>query len=387
MQNALQIGSFYRGSLHPVEQLFELCGSNAIQIIGTLNPTNPSPSFDHNHLQLQTDPGSNVPKLLCAETCDLSAEIILFQRPSPYRMEYVSLTPIPLVLGDKPKLSSSKSSTDAFADYIDEDTGATKAHLMEKLKLHTVVERPASQKERLLPTVLAQINCASEIAELINGNSFVLQGRQKRSLSVGEQVVQSATTLRNHLLRVSWHIATTWLWPFVVRVLILALVSHRILAEVILRILEWRPPFELKALKDISATAQQLDIRLQQFCYWPVQYLTLRKRKNSWESITDRHPDYFRFYNSLWLVANDVIIGIAVGSYIIDNAEWVASQINVVLDEWAIQGLVNMMQWLVEYPAGLKLNNELAKFLGWLVLLIIDYWKSRFSLLVATNGY
>ena len=80
------------------------------------------------------------------------------------------------------------------------------------------------------------------------------------------------------------------------------------------------------ALKDISATAQQIDIRLQQFCYWPIQYLTLRKRKASWGSITNSHPEYIRFYNSLWLVANDVIMGIALGSFIIENSSLVAAQ-------------------------------------------------------------
>ena len=74
----------------------------------------------------------------------------------------------------------------------------------------------------------------------------------------------------------------------------------------------------------LTDIAQQFDIRLQQFCYWPIQYTTLRKRRNDWESVTTSHPDYIRFYNSLWLVANDVIIGIALGSYIIENANHVA---------------------------------------------------------------
>lgn len=136
-------------------------------------------------------------------------------------------------------------------------------------------------------------------------------------------------------------------------------------------------PLDSLALKDVSATAQQVDIRLQQFCYWPIQYLTLRKRKDEWESITDRHPEYIRFYNSLWLVANDVIIGIAIGSYIIDNAEWVAFHINIILSEWTVDGLRNMIIWLTDAPAGFKLNNELAVFLGALFVRVIDYWKGH----------
>jgi len=79
------------------------------------------------------------------------------------------------------------------------------------------------------------------------------------------------------------------------------------------------------------ATAQQFDIRLQQFCYWPLQYITVRRRKDDWGGATNSHPDYIRFYNSLWLVANDIIIGIALGSYIIENANVVAQSIDYYL--------------------------------------------------------
>ena len=85
----------------------------------------------------------------------------------------------------------------------------------------------------------------------------------------------------------------------------------------------------------------------------------------------------FRFFNSLWLVANDVIIGIALGSYIIDNAPWVAWQINEVLNGWTVDGLRDMILWLMDWPAGLKLNTELAQFLGDLFLWVIDVWKGE----------
>jgi phosphatidylinositol glycan class Q protein len=153
-------------------------------------------------------------------------------------------------------------------------------------------------------------------------------------------------------------------------------VGHRSVAEIVLQVLEWRARPDAAALKDISATAQQVDIRLQQFCYWPIQYVKLRQRKDNWESVTTSHPDYIRFYNSLWLVANDVIIGIALGSYIIDNANWVASQINTVLTGWTVEGLQRTISWLMDWPAGLKLNNELAAFLGDLFLWVIENWAA-----------
>jgi phosphatidylinositol glycan class Q protein len=153
--------------------------------------------------------------------------------------------------------------------------------------------------------------------------------------------------------------------------------SHRLAAEMLLRVLEWRARPRHAALKDISATAQQVEIRLQQFCYWPMQYVTLRLSKNDWESVTTSHPDYIRFYNSLWLVANDVIIGIALGSYIIENANWVAEEISELLSRYTVDALQSSISWLMGWPAGLKLNTELAEFLGDLFLWVIDYWSSR----------
>ena len=294
-------------------------------------------------------------------------------------MQYLSLSPIPLSLGeDSPSTDNGYylSGIESFDVTVERDR---KARLIKKLRLHTVVSHRSTQKELLLPTILNQINASSELAQLITKNVHLLGTRPKRSLSVGERMVESATTLWGYLLAAVWYFMTVWVYPLLTRGLVIGLVGHRIVAELILRVLEWRPHSESAALKDVSATAQQVDIRLQQFCYWPIQYLTVTKRKNDWKSITDKHPDYIRFYNSLWLVANDVIIGIALGSYIIDNAGWVADQINQVLSGWTVEGLRDMILWLMNWPAGLKLNNELAIFLGDLFLWVIYHWRGKFS--------
>lgn len=300
-------------------------------------------------------------------------------------MQYMSLSPISLVLGDKNTGSDGAPLKPGNNGMDDETESTVKGRLVKKLQLHTVIRHTPSQKEIMLPTILAQINCSSELVKLLVKNSYLLGTRQKRSLSVSEKIVESATTIKDYIMDVAWYVITVWVWPLLTRAFVIALIFHRTIAEVILRVLEWRPRPDRAALKDISATAQQVDIRLQQFCYWPMQYLTLRKRKDDWESVTDRHPDYIRFFNSLWLVANDVIIGIALGSYIIDNAAWVAWQINTVLMGWTVEGLRDMILWLMDWPAGLKLNTELAIFLGDLFLWVIDLWKGNSAPLLLSS--
>ena len=375
VEGALQVGTLYRDSPHPIRRLFHLCGYPSMHVLGTVNPSQPSEVFDPEYLQVYTHPSSVFPSILCPPESNLNVQIIVFDRPSPHDMQYLSLTPIPLVLGDKPLGSHSAPGLSEIVDSDDERRKSERAKLLLKLRLHTVVRHPPSRKEILLPTILAQINCSAELSRLIAKNAYMIRPRLKRSLSVGEKVVESATTLRDLFLSFAWQVLSEQIFPLVIRAFIFGLICHRFIAEVVLRVLEWRPSPDSAALKDISATAQQVDIRLQQFCYWPIQYLTLQKRRDDWESITDRHPDYIRFFNSLWLVANDVIIGIALGSYIIDNASWVAWQINAILNDWTMDGLRDMISWLMDWPAGLKLNTELAVFLGDLFLWVIDCWR------------
>ncbi len=363
-----------------MRQIYDLCGNSSLHVLGTVNPTVPTGSFDPNHLLAYTEAPSPFPSVFCPRTCNVSVQIIIFDRPSPRQMQYMSLSPISLVLGDKAlRTAAGAPQKPGNSGAEDEIESTNRARLVKKLQLHTVIRHSPSQKEVMLPTVLAQINCSSEMATLLARNTYLLRTRPKRSLSVSEKVVESATTIRDYIIDVVWNVVTVWVWPLLTRSFVMALIFHRTIAEVILRVLEWRPRPDRAALKDISATAQQVDIRLQQFCYWPMQYLTLRKRKDDWESVTDRHPDYIRFFNSLWLVANDVIIGIALGSYIIDNAAWVAWQINTVLMGWTVEGLREMISWLTDWPAGLKLNTELAVFLGDLFLWVIDLWKGKSS--------
>ncbi|KAF3908706.1 hypothetical protein AA313_de0210068 [Arthrobotrys entomopaga] len=136
-------------------------------------------------------------------------------------------------------------------------------------------------------------------------------------------------------------------------------------------------PFPLFA--SLTGIAQQLDIRLQQLCYWPTQYGKLRKRKGDLESTNSVHPDYIRFYNSLWLVANDVIIGIALGTFLIENSAGVAGWLDALLRTYTIDGFRGTISWLSGKPAGLKVNEELAVFLGDLFLWVVDYWAGSMA--------
>lgn len=352
-----------------------------MHVLGSINPADVPSAFNPSHLYVTTDQQSRFPRIYCPPETKLSIQVIMFERPHPARMQYMSLKPIPLALGDKePTTATGDGGEYANLDEVERETQVQSAKLVEKLKLHTVVKHIPSPKEQSLQSIVNQINCSCELDLLLTKNVGLIGTRPKRSLSVGERVVESATTVWDLLVLAVMYVFTEWIYPVITKGFVAGLICHRVVAEVVLQILEWRAHPDAAALKDVSATAQQVDIRLQQFCYWPLQYLTLRRRKDDWDSVTKSHPDYIRFYNSLWLVANDVIIGIAIGSYIIDNADSVASEINFILTRWTVEGLQNTITWLMDWPAGLKLNNELAAFLGDLFLWVIEHWASKFKI-------
>ncbi|EEA27725.1 pig-Q [Talaromyces marneffei ATCC 18224] len=371
VDNALRTGVLFRNCPHPIAQLFVLCGKSAMHVLGSTNPIESPTTFDAGHLSVTTNTSYKIPRVFCPPQTNISVQVIMFNRPHPTRMQYMSLEPISLALADK-QSNHGKDLSSAPIDAEEEEEKVRSKKLIEKLKWHTVVRHVPSQKEVALPIILNQVNCAFEVAQLIEKNSRLIGTRAKRSMSVSERVVESATTIWDFFVDVFWQ----WIWPVLTSCFVFGLVCHRAVAELVLRMLEWRARPDAAALKDISATAQQVDIRLQQFCYWPIQYVKLRQRKDNWESVTTSHPDYIRFYNSLWLVANDVIIGIALGSYIIDNAQWVASQIDYLITDWTVEGLQRTISWLMGWPAGLKLNNELAAFLGDLFLWVIEHWAA-----------
>lgn len=344
--------------------------------ISNFSPDTADPSW----VCATTGPTTRVPRITCAKAS--SVQLILYDRPRPKGMQYISLNPIALALGDKGSTSeedSAPNEDESVEAQHERKTKEIRRKLVEKLKQHTIIKRIPSARDKALSKIVNQVNWSWELEQALQQNVGRLGPRPKRGLSVSERVVESATTMRNFVIVQLWTLFSTYVFPIIRKAFVLVLLVHRMMAEMLLTLLEFRAKPGYAALKDISATAQQIEIRLQQFCYWPMQYVTLRQRKTTWASVTNSHPDYIRFYNSLWLVANDVIIGIAVGSYIIEHADWVAAQIGDLLRTYTVEALQTSISWLMGWPAGLKLNTELAAFLGDLFLWVIDYWSSEYS--------
>ncbi len=390
VESALRMGSLFRSSPYPVAGIFQVCDRSNMHVLGVLNYSDVSTSLEAGRICAFTSPEWKRPQIYCPNNAGISIQMVMFDPPSPARLQYMSLQPMSLSLGND--LQSRFTRMPDQMDEIEEEEEQErrrKEQLVSKLRFHTVMRHQPDRLEVALPVVLRQINCVQQVADLLQKNSLLVGPRRKRTMSVSERVVESAQSLYTFAAWSIWTLFMSYAYPFVIYLFKLAILGHRLVAEGSLQILEWPLPIQSihlpdgpihgtgpLALKDVSAACQQVHLRLEQFSYYPTQYSILRRRCNTWSSISINNSDYIRFYNSLWLVANDVIIGIALGSFINDNAQASSQFLGNVLNEYTIDGLKRMIRWLMSYPGGLKLNTELAAFLGDLFLWVIEYWSA-----------
>lgn len=388
----LRQDDLFMGSKHPAPHIYKLCGSKRMCVLGTVNYDGGlSPEYTRLPMNAKFDDTMAYP-VHQLKSHD-SVQVITFDLPEPYRMQYYSLYPISLELSEKSNLTV--ISEEYEADLV--EAKKQKQLLIEKIKYHSLTDRTAlRQREVILKNCISQINCSYELGELMRKNASVVFPKiksRRRRLSVSETVLESARTVHNgfwHVLDMFWDL----LVPLTTRVLIVGIIFGRIFSEAVLRIIEWKMRPKWYALKDISATAQQIDLRLQQFCFWPIQYLKIRKRSKDWLSNTDFNVEYIRFYNSIWLVINDIIFGVAIGRLILDNSDWILNTLSFLVDEILTARFKSNMLWLMDWPGGLKLNNELAAFFGELFLWVIQFWGSLlhnfrpyFKLIIHLVGY
>ncbi|KAK9894009.1 Gpi1-domain-containing protein [Cystobasidium minutum MCA 4210] len=130
------------------------------------------------------------------------------------------------------------------------------------------------------------------------------------------------------------------------------------------------------SLKDVSATAHQIDVRLRQAYTAPDQYRSIYHSKV--ESGSASRTQYISFYNMLWLIANDAIIGSAVTAFCLENNELIAQYIAAALKLWSVRRLQDTLLWLNDWPGGLKLNFELGTFFVDAFLWFTSVWEGIF---------
>ncbi|EDO19190.1 hypothetical protein Kpol_1050p47 [Vanderwaltozyma polyspora DSM 70294] len=169
-------------------------------------------------------------------------------------------------------------------------------------------------------------------------------------------------------------------------------VSFALITNPLSKFLNWN----LLNLVNKSATIQQIDLRCQQFSYFPVQYLRINENvsirkamprfKNYAEASeglrkdlpSNYYPDYIRFYNTVWLMLNDISFGMILGSFLLQYSTQIANFAHTFINGYLYSLLKLVTISLAHNPFGIKLNEELASFLSELFLWIIEFSYSVF---------
>ncbi|ETW85638.1 hypothetical protein HETIRDRAFT_310432 [Heterobasidion irregulare TC 32-1] len=78
--------------------------------------------------------------------------------------------------------------------------------------------------------------------------------------------------------------------------------------------------------------------------------------------------------NTIWLTLNDLILGVAIGSFVCENHAAISSKFDKSMNYVFIELVTECLIWLNNWPAGLKLNTELSSFCCHMFLGIIGIW-------------
>ncbi|KAI8993400.1 N-acetylglucosaminyl transferase component-domain-containing protein [Pilobolus umbonatus] len=298
----------------------------------------------------------------------LSYEIIFYDQPNPERLQFLALNPLEL------DISTSKISKPVLTK-VEQEASLNLKKIME---YGNVLNGETDQKSDDLGKILIQIN-SSYFLE--HGIQLLKMNHQRRDTRYPTfyAISNIVTSILNSIVKTIILSPKGFIGYYIRKIVVGLFLSILFLAlnmaEVTLHLLTMRlPKFILNgvAVKDLFAGAQQIDLRLQQLFFWPRQYMMLRKR--NWANTAKTRAYYISFYNSMWLVANDIIIGLAIGSFLMANHQILAIKLHGILHKYTVKSLQSMMFWFLESPAGLKLNHELGSFLSELFLWLFRLW-------------
>ncbi|AAW44966.2 GPI anchor biosynthesis-related protein, putative [Cryptococcus deneoformans JEC21] len=124
------------------------------------------------------------------------------------------------------------------------------------------------------------------------------------------------------------------------------------------------------SFRAISTSADQLCTRMEQSIRGPIRYLTTRNDGG----INDRAARYNVFWNTVWLVVNDLVLGYVAHNLIRRHSEWISTTTSTFFSSYVIDMPIHALKWLNDWPVGLKLNTPLSQFFCSTFTFLIQRW-------------
>lgn len=131
------------------------------------------------------------------------------------------------------------------------------------------------------------------------------------------------------------------------------------------------PTGSMSMLKEFSFTARQIENRIR-----VLQFLSSRKFVHQGGDIKSACQEYIEYHNTLWVILNDIIIGVAFRFFLYQNRTILNQLVTDGLEGVLAHRMEGMLLWLDSWPAGLKLNTELSRFYSQGFIGLITQWAT-----------
>ncbi|ODV77089.1 uncharacterized protein CANTADRAFT_27473, partial [Suhomyces tanzawaensis NRRL Y-17324] len=274
-------------------------------------------------LQFGYDPTLKVPYIDVHDDCTYS--IILFEPPNFNNLEYLSVRPILLQSMGKESTPNEQDKYTAKLEIFEPSTehvehnSVASSEIMDKINLvlKTRIDLQASQKKHQAPK-------SGSIHPLVR------------------IIVQLVTFLQRIII---------WLiWTLNYKVYGYSLVS-------------------------VSNVVRQLDLRLKQINYFPIQFLCYYDKSILYNEdspllknlklpifnsdLNINNSNYINLHNSAWLMFNDILMGVLVHDLIIQNFDTVTTFLHKTFIQRILYSEIStLIHWIAtHHPAGFKLND------------------------------
>lgn len=309
-----------------------------------------------------------------------SVYVVLFDEPDARRGRFLSLEPMQLDLSryNVADLQSTASISQLTVDPVELGQGA-------KFRANIMDLGSSSAELALAAGGVTRMDLAVDLinsSQAVNKHMLASSGRAGDEKDSDEEADETEPTTSSPLRRKTAGsslpaIGKTLFYPFAL-FLYAFLITLNFISSILLTILRFPLPLPGDPrLTDLSATCAQVELRVQQAAFWHTQVARL------WDTgareLARRHAEYVNFNNTVWLIANDVILGVALGGFLLSHADQAVTWVDSSLGSLA-SFLRSMSLWLMDWPAGLKLNAPLARFLGELFLWLLTAYDALLEL-------
>lgn len=283
--------------------------------------------------------------------------LIIFKPPKSWKLEYFSLDPI--------TINIFWNSNDQARSLVFQKPTTNKYG--KKMNYHLKPEQRASVNKSTMRDELRIINLTNYIRSKINPEANV---------SIMSKIPHDIKFFLEILF-------TVFSFLYLIFIQKLCYIISNILTYPFLK-LNYKLPNEGRypinvSMTSVSYTFHQINFKLRQLYNLPLQFKKLKISKIESESSilkgTRFSPsEYIKFYNTVWLIVNDLLLGIIFSNFLRTNHKWF---VNIIQRSVSIYEdiLGNTITWLLDSPAGFKLNNELTLFLGQLIFWVLDLWN------------